>query len=121
MVRGVVREVKPLLSVDRDEARRRVLSLYKAWYRQIPYIEMEYKIPRSKDQMKAKLREMFDKNKHITDIRVIDMLALKGQMELVEVVKHWKQSCHIMDYWKETHELESKPKDFLSKFYSGQT
>ena len=32
------REVKPLLSVDREEARRRVFNLYKAWYRQIPYI-----------------------------------------------------------------------------------
>lgn len=33
-----VRQVKPLLSVDKGEARRRVVTLYKAWYRQIPYI-----------------------------------------------------------------------------------
>lgn len=32
-----VRQVKPLLSVDRGEAKRRVINLYKAWYRQIPY------------------------------------------------------------------------------------
>lgn len=30
--------VKPVLSTNHAEAKRRVLSLYKAWYRQIPYI-----------------------------------------------------------------------------------
>lgn len=34
----VLKEVKPILSVDHEEARKRVLNLYKAWYRQIPYI-----------------------------------------------------------------------------------
>lgn len=38
-----LRQVKPILSTDREEARKRVLNLYKAWYRQIPYIG-EYSI-----------------------------------------------------------------------------
>lgn len=37
-VRRAVQNVRPILSVDREEARKRVLNLYKAWYRQIPYI-----------------------------------------------------------------------------------
>lgn len=37
-VKRAVKQVKPLLSTDREEARRRVLNLYRAWYRQIPYI-----------------------------------------------------------------------------------
>lgn len=37
-VRAAVKQVKPILSVDRAEARKRVLNLYKAWYRQLPYI-----------------------------------------------------------------------------------
>ena len=36
--RGAVRQVKPLLSLDHAEAKRRVLNLYRAWYRQVPYI-----------------------------------------------------------------------------------
>ena len=36
------RHVKPIMSVNRDEARRRVRNLYKAWYRQMPYISKEY-------------------------------------------------------------------------------
>lgn len=38
IVRKTVQQVRPILSVDSEEARRRVLSLYKAWYRQIPYV-----------------------------------------------------------------------------------
>jgi hypothetical protein len=37
-VRKVVQQVKPILSVDSSEARKRVFNLYKAWYRQIPYV-----------------------------------------------------------------------------------
>jgi hypothetical protein len=33
-----LKQVRPILSVDNAEARKRVLNLYKAWYRQIPYI-----------------------------------------------------------------------------------
>lgn len=38
IVKSATRQVKPLLSLDKLEARRRVLNLYKAWYRQIPYV-----------------------------------------------------------------------------------
>lgn len=37
-VKRSLQQVRPILSVDHNEARRRVLNLYKAWYRQIPYI-----------------------------------------------------------------------------------
>lgn len=37
-IRQTVKQVKPILSQDSEEARRRVISLYKAWYRQIPFV-----------------------------------------------------------------------------------
>lgn len=36
--RRVIQQVRPILSLDREEARRRVLNLYKAWYRSAPFI-----------------------------------------------------------------------------------
>jgi hypothetical protein len=36
--RPALKQVKNVLSADRDEARRRVLHLYKLWYRQAPYV-----------------------------------------------------------------------------------
>ena len=37
-VRVATRQVKPLLSLNEAEARRRVFNLYKAWIRQVPQI-----------------------------------------------------------------------------------
>lgn len=111
------KNVRPVLSLSQAEARLRVLNLYKAWFRQIPYIVKDFDIPKSEQQCRVKLREVFLKNKDVTDIRVIDMLVIKGQMELKEVVNIWKQKGHVMAYFKPTE--EPKPKDFLSKFFSG--
>lgn len=34
----ILQQVRPILSLDREEARRRVFNLYKAWYRSVPFI-----------------------------------------------------------------------------------
>ena len=42
-------------------------------------------------QAKDKVREMFVKNKHVTDPRVIDMLVIK--------VTRWRSNCILIDPW----------------------
>ena len=78
---------------------------------------LEYDIPKNEAQCRAKLREEFEKNRHAKDVRVIDMLVVKGQMELVETVKRWKQKGHVMNYFRTP--INPKPNDFLSKFFAG--
>ena len=36
VARSTVQQIKPLLSSNKEDAKERVLKLYKAWYRQIP-------------------------------------------------------------------------------------
>jgi hypothetical protein len=40
-------------------------------------VVLDYDIPKSVEQCRAKLREEFEKHRQITDIRVIDMLVIK--------------------------------------------
>ncbi|XP_043253903.1 NADH dehydrogenase [ubiquinone] 1 alpha subcomplex subunit 6 [Colletes gigas] len=113
-----LKKVKPILSLNTEDARRRVITLYKAWYRQIPEIVYNYDIPKNQEDCKKKLREEFRRHNDLKDIRVIDLLVIKGQMELQEVVTLWKPKSALMNYWKET--CQPKPTDFMSKFLSGQ-
>lgn len=112
-------KVRPILSLDKKEARRRVLNLYRAWYRQTPYILHETDLQINVKQMRSKVRELILANKDITDIRVIDMMVIRGQMELNDTVNKFKSQCHVLAYFNESD--NPPPKDFLSKFLAGKS
>ncbi|KAL5110782.1 NADH dehydrogenase ubiquinone 1 alpha subcomplex subunit 6 [Taenia crassiceps] len=117
-VAGGFKVARPILSRNSVEAKRRVLNLYRAWYRQLPFIVKEYGytyVTATLPQLKQKLREEFMKNKDVKDIRVVDLL---GQNDLLEVARIWRSDCQVMDFFRET--AAEKPKDFLAKFLSGR-
>ncbi|KAI8436801.1 hypothetical protein MSG28_010262 [Choristoneura fumiferana] len=109
--------VRPLMSTDYCEAHRRVIGLYRAFYRYIPYIVKFHDIPKNEEQVRWKIRELFYRNACVTDIRVIDLLVIKGFMDYEEIKNQWAQKCHVMAWWNPT--WEPKPVDFLNKFIQG--
>ncbi|KAJ0176622.1 hypothetical protein K1T71_007801 [Dendrolimus kikuchii] len=116
-IKTACKTVRPLMSSDFCEARRRVLSLYRAFYRYIPYIIKYFDIPKTEEDVRWKIREHFYKNACVTDVRVIDLLVIKGNMELKEITRQWQQKGHIMAHWNPS--AEPKPCDFLGKFFAG--
>lgn len=121
--RTAITKVRPILSLDDNEMKMRVLYLYKAWYRQIPHMLTRYDIPRSVEQCRAKLKEIFTRNRDVTDIRRIDMLIIQGQMELQDTVEVWKQKTHLDEFFANTYSYSTKKnkKKFMSKFLDGDS
>ncbi|XP_042910568.1 NADH dehydrogenase [ubiquinone] 1 alpha subcomplex subunit 6 [Parasteatoda tepidariorum] len=117
LARQATKQVRPLISTSREEARRNVLRLYKAWQRNLLNMIQLHNLPISMKTGRNKIKEMFLRNKDVTDVRVIDMLTVKGNMELEETINGWKQPMHVMAYFKDT--VEPRPKNFLGRFFSG--
>ncbi|XP_049873912.1 NADH dehydrogenase [ubiquinone] 1 alpha subcomplex subunit 6-like [Pectinophora gossypiella] len=109
--------VKPMLSLNRCEAHTRVLGLYRAFYRYIPYILKYFDIPKNQNDVREKIKELFKKNAHVEDIRIIDTLVIKGYMELKEITHQWQQKGHIMANWCPSQ--DPVPRDFIGKFLQG--
>ncbi|OZJ02402.1 hypothetical protein BZG36_04853 [Bifiguratus adelaidae] len=100
-------------------ARRRVLSLYRDWQKAAPEIVSLYQLDIPASAIRAKVREEFEKNRHIDDVNVTDILIFKGRAEFQETMNLWKQYTHIMRYFAK-EEAPPKPEGFLDKFYEGR-
>eukprot|EP00038_Savillea_parva_P007459 m.170278 g.170278 ORF g.170278 m.170278 type:complete len:116 (-) comp13220_c0_seq1:50-397(-) len=96
-------------------ARQRSIGLYRAWYRAIPQICETFTLPVSVTTCRHRLRELFDHNRDVKDVRVIDMLVVKGQMELDETLKVFKQTTHVMRFFDDPSGPKEQ-KDFLTNF-----
>ncbi len=55
----------------------------------------------------------------MTDLRVIDLLVVRGQMDFVETAEIWRQqhNAAVLDKKKDTY--KKKPTGFLERFYEG--
>jgi NADH dehydrogenase (ubiquinone) 1 alpha subcomplex subunit 6 len=83
--------------------------------RQAPEVVALYGLSISPSLIRQRIREEFERNRYIDDVRVIDRLILKWQQEYQETMNCWKQEPHIMGMLLQSKE---RPKEtFLEKFY----
>ncbi|KAN0065396.1 ndufa6 NADH-ubiquinone oxidoreductase subunit [Thecaphora frezii] len=107
------------ISRSLDEARKRSAALYRAYYRGAPEICALYSLDVPPPVLRAKIRTLFEKNRHIKDVAVLDVLLLKAQQDYQETMNVWKQIPHIMKWFAEEESI-ARPEGFLEKFYSGR-
>ncbi|KAF8064032.1 hypothetical protein FPV67DRAFT_1563136 [Lyophyllum atratum] len=109
---------KARVSGDFTETRRRTLQLYRDWYRGAPEIVALYALNVSPAHIRHAIRERFEKNRHVTDQRAIDVLLHKGRQEYQETMNCWKQTDHILGILIQP---QTRPqRTFLQKFYEGR-
>lgn len=115
LVKELPKGVKPLLSNNSDESRRRIISLYRSWMRCSEYLTKTQDLSISERMMKEKVRDDFERFKTVSDLRVLDSMIAKSTLELEEAYKGWQQTTHILRRFKQT--VEPRKTDFMSKFY----
>ncbi|CAG8788130.1 10015_t:CDS:2, partial [Gigaspora rosea] len=84
--------------------------------RKAPKIVQSYLLDFPVATARAKIREEFEKNRYVSDLKVIDVLIFKGRAEYQETLNSWKMDTHIMRYFSK-EESPPKPEGFLEKFY----
>lgn len=68
---------------------------------QAPEICALYPLDISPLMLRAKLRTMFERNRDVTDVAILDVLLLKAYQEYQETMNVWKQVPHIMRWFAE--------------------
>jgi Complex 1 protein (LYR family) len=90
-----------------------------SYYLQSQEVVDIYAINASAAQIRHAIRRRFERNRHITDPRAIDVLLLKGWQEYQETMNVWKQRDHILGILLEDQGASRPPRSFLQKFYEG--
>ncbi|KAI9299101.1 hypothetical protein K502DRAFT_336503 [Neoconidiobolus thromboides FSU 785] len=111
--------VKTTTSGSLSLARKRVFSQYRQWLRSAPEIVQLYTLDFPSSIIKQKVREEYEKNRYVKDLRAIDILLFKGQSEYEETMNLWKQVDQLLFYFMK-EESPAPPQTFLDKFYQGR-
>lgn len=67
--------------------------------------------------MRAVIRQRFEKNRYVSDPKVIDVLIHKSRQDYQEAVNFWKQEPHVLGPLLGNRDRPHRT--FLQKFYEG--
>jgi NADH dehydrogenase (ubiquinone) 1 alpha subcomplex subunit 6 len=130
-------------STSSAHQRKRVLDLYREWMRgvcfpppflplltyhlfgsqppqnpQAPEICVLYSLDVPPSAVREVIRQRFERNRHLTDPNVIDILLHKSRVEYQETMNFWKQEPHVLGPLLNSHR-ERPHRTFLQKFFEG--
>ncbi|KAI9508049.1 NdufA6 NADH-ubiquinone oxidoreductase 14.8 kDa subunit [Russula earlei] len=106
------------VSTSSVHQRRRVLDLYREWMRGTPEICALYCLDVPPSAVRAVIRQRFEKNRYVSDPKVIDVLIHKSRQEYQEAVNFWKQEPHVLGPFLNNRDRPHRT--FLQKFFEGR-
>ncbi|KAJ4392014.1 hypothetical protein N0V93_005634 [Gnomoniopsis smithogilvyi] len=114
--------VKTRQSGSWDNAKRRVIASYREWMRAAPEIQTMYNVPLPVSVIRTRMREEFEKHRYVNKLPVVDVLLFQSHAEYQETMNFWKQTNHVMSYFKEENFRGDKrlPDSFMSGFLEGR-
>ncbi|KAG6300464.1 hypothetical protein E4U09_006826 [Claviceps aff. purpurea] len=113
---------KTAQSANWSDAKRRVISSYREWMRAAPEIQTMYNMPLPIAALRTRMRQEFEKNRFVNKLNIVDVLLFKSHAEYQETMNFWKQTTHVMTYFKEENFRGDKrlPSSFIEGFLEGR-
>jgi len=79
-----------------------------------------YTLEHSPAEYRHIIRQRFERNRHVTDVRAIDVLLLKSRQNYQETINLWKMREHVVGIQlEEPKDVRRANMTFLQKFYEG--
>ncbi|GJQ15071.1 hypothetical protein GpartN1_g6862.t1 [Galdieria partita] len=96
------------LSTTEQEARERVIHLYRYALKSVPDIRKNYRLNEGKEDVALCIRDLFERHRNVQDRKLIDMLVFKGRQDIDEVRAQWKGRHQILNYLRAFEEKKIK-------------
>lgn len=107
-------------SVTNADMRKRVLHLYRKYMRYSREMCDLYELDMPVASAKTKIRQEFERHRFESDLKLTNVLYMKGQMEFQELINFWKQQCHVLRYFDDQSSYNIVDKnDFVKNFLRG--
>ncbi|KAI5465800.1 hypothetical protein BGZ63DRAFT_114088 [Mariannaea sp. PMI_226] len=113
---------KTAQSANWNEAKRRVLASYREWIRAAPEFQTMYNMPIPVAAIRTRMRQEFERHRYASKLSVVDVLLFKSHAEYQETMNFWKQTNHVMSYFKGENFRGDKrlPSSFMTGFLEGR-
>lgn len=81
-----------------------------------------YSIPLPVSAIRTRMRQEFERHRFVNKLPVVDVLLFQGNADYQETMNFWRQTNHIMSYFKEESFRGAKrlPSDFMTGFLEGR-
>eukprot|EP01012_Entosiphon_sulcatum_P064607 TRINITY_DN93429_c0_g1_i1.p1 TRINITY_DN93429_c0_g1~~TRINITY_DN93429_c0_g1_i1.p1 ORF type:complete len:482 (-),score=118.32 TRINITY_DN93429_c0_g1_i1:31-1476(-) len=84
------------------DPKKGVAELYRDIMKGLPYVKLIFEVPLSLDEMRKRVRAMFDEYAGVTDPEAIRQLIIQGSSDFNEVIHHVATQNHVFNYFNFT-------------------